>query len=129
MPTSGRDTVAVDVLYPDELPGSGLVPDPDRLNGELAFWDADDLEDREDLPGQGASYGWWLPVLHPEHGEVWAVAPRALREWLVANEVEPGDAFEVTKVVEGDEEHDPYEVEARRYEGDGGPSAETISGP
>lgn len=129
MPTSGRDTVAVDVLYPDQLPGDGLVLDPDRLNGEVAFWDADDPDDRAALPAQGASFGWWLPVVHPEHGPVWAVAPRALRSWLVEEELEPGDAFEVTEVIEGEKEHDPYEVEVHRYEGDGGPAAETVTGP
>lgn len=117
MPTSGRDTVTSEVLYPDELPGRALEADPERLNGELAFWDADDLDDQEDLPGQGASYGWWLPVVDTADGEPrWAVAPRELRERLVELELEPGEAFEVLSVERGDADDDPYRVDVRRVD-------------
>lgn len=117
MPTSGRDTVTSEVLYPDELEGRLLELDGERLNGELAFWDADDHDDREDLPGQGASYGWWVPVMDSADNEPrWAVAPRQLREQLVELELGPGDAFEVTHLEEGESDDDPYEIDLRQYE-------------
>lgn len=123
MPTKSRDTIEQDAQYPDSLTGMGWVIDPDRLNGEVLYWDADDPEDQEDLP-DGAQYGWWLPV-HPA-GEPdlarWAAAPRALREAIADLALEPGDAFEVTDVESGEAEHDPYTVEVRRYDGDGGPA-------
>lgn len=122
MPTKSRDTIEKDAQYPDDLPGTGWVLDPDRLNGELAYWDASDPDDAGALPG-GAQFGWWLPV-HPA-GEPdlnrWAAAPRALREALEEMGLEAGDAFEVTDVVEGEKEHDPYEMAVLPYESDGSP--------
>lgn len=124
MPTSARDSVQFDVLYPDELPGAVMrIRDHEKLNGEVEFWDADDPDDRDDLPGgtKPASYGWWLPVEHSEHGDVWVASPRALREGVFDLDLDIGDCFEVTDVVEGDEEHDPYELVVHETEPDGRP--------
>lgn len=94
--------------------------DDGRLNGELAFWDADEPDDAADLPGDGsADYGWWLPVEHGVHGDIWAAAPRSLREQLVALDLGPGDYFEVTDVMRGDDDHDPYEMAVHEADPDG----------
>lgn len=120
MPTKARDSVRKDALYPDELPGSAMALSSERLNGELQFWDAGDPDDAADLPSDGsADFGWWVPVEHGVHGEVWAAAPRALREQLLELELGPGDVFEVTDVMRGDEEHDPYELAVHESDPDG----------
>lgn len=108
MPTSGRDTVRKDALYPDDLVGIDIEIDADRLNGEIAFWDALDEDDQRALP-DGAKFGWWLPIVTQAHGAVWAACPKQLREQIL--ELEPGDAFEVVGMARGQAEHDPYDVQ------------------
>lgn len=111
MPVSSRDRLSKDALYPDELVGQGLVPCPDRLNGELEWWDASDDDDAEELPDD-ARYGWWLPV-QPVGGDekVWMAAPRAVSETLDELGVEPGEAFRFVGLEKGPADHDPYEAE------------------
>lgn len=106
MPTKAEDTVKKEVLYPDDLPGSTLEIDGERLNGETAFYHAED--DGEALP-DGARRGWWLPVDSAEHGPVWAAMPRVLREEIAGHE--PGEIFEVVSIGKGPGETDAYEAE------------------
>lgn len=111
MPSKPEDTVRKDALYPDELVGQGLEPDPTRLNGGLAYWDASDDDDAEELPDD-ARYGWWLPVTHVgEDTEVWMAAPRSVREAILEAGIEPGEAFRIVGLEKGPADHDPYEAE------------------
>lgn len=111
MPTRADDTVTKEVLYPDDLTGETLEIDPEgRLNGELAFWNAEDPEDTEDLP-DGAKRGWWLPVDSADHGQVWASMPRDLRESLAEKGLTSGDIIEVLSHEKGPGDTDPWMAE------------------
>lgn len=121
MPESAKDSVRKDALYPDELPGSVMrIRDHEKLNGEVEFWNADDPDDAADLPDDGsADHGRWLPVEHSVHGDVWVAAPRTLREQFVELGLEVGDTFEITDVMRGPNDHDPYEMAVHVAHGDG----------
>lgn len=110
MPTDAEETVAKEVLYPDDLSGETLEIDPDGLlDGGLAFWNADG--DAEALP-DGAKRGWWLPVDSAEHGQVWASMPGDLREQMVDADLGSGDIIEVVSMKkQGGEETSPWKAE------------------
>lgn len=109
MPTKAEDTVRKDVLYPDEQAGNGFIPSPGQLNGEIVYWLSE--EDGDDLPDD-ARYGWWLPVdAVGRDWSGWLAAPRQLREDLLEEAVEPGDAFRVVSVEPGPEDHDEHQYE------------------
>lgn len=111
MPTSARDTVKKDALYPDELVGESLEADESRLNGELEYWDASDQDDADELPDD-ARYGWWLPVrIVGTDDERWMASPRAVREAFLEEEISPGEAFRIVGLEKGPADHDPYECE------------------
>lgn len=102
------DTVKRDVLYPDSLSGEIFEArsGPDS-NGVFEAYHAED--DADHLP-DGAKNGWFLPVIHVEHGEIWIAAPRDLREALVGLDL--GDAFEVLSCEKSqDSETAPYYAE------------------
>lgn len=106
MPKTPEEATAKDALYPDDLPGKALEI------VEYAYYDADDDSDADHLPDD-ARYGWWLPVseVGVEDSDIWAAAPRDLREALIDVDAAEGDAFRVIEVDKGPKDHDPYQVE------------------
>lgn len=97
-----------DVLYPDDLPGIGLV---EVLSS--APVDADDVD------ADGADYGLWCRVLPAgRDSEKWMACPRAIRALVgEAIETDPDNpVIEVTEATRGGNDHDPWEIEGRVYE-------------
>jgi hypothetical protein len=115
MPKSPDEATTKAVQYPDDLPGEKWTIT------EYLYWDASDEADREELP-EDAKYGLWLPVRRAgTDAETWASCPRALRDWLIENDADEGDTFEVLAMKKGDAPHDPYAVDARMLNGEGEP--------
>lgn len=105
MPVDAKDSVTKEVLYPDDLTGETLEIDPNGLmNGAVQFWDAE-----EEATPDGAKYGLFCPVDSAEHGEVWASAPRELREAMV--DLVPGDIIEVLSCEQGEGDPAPWYVD------------------
>lgn len=106
MPVDADDTLAKEVLYPDDLSGRTLEIDPDGLmNGTVQFWDAD-----EEPTPDGAKHGLFFPADCADEGQVWVAAPRDLRKSLA--DLEPGDIFEVLSCEKaGPGETDPFYAE------------------
>ena len=113
MPTNPSDTMGGDVQYPDDLEGRTFYLDNEMMHGRVQFWHSEDEFDKEVLP-DGAKFGWWLPVLTESGEETWIACPLDLREqlrdWDAEGLIEPGDPFEVTKVVLGSGPTDPHRV-------------------
>lgn len=103
MPVSPEDSVKKEVLYPDDLPGMELEI------RENAYYDAEQDEDAKHLP-EKAQYGLFLPVKDVAGDDLWASAPRGLREALLEAGLGSGDSFIVTDLQKGSAEHDPYQA-------------------
>lgn len=104
-----RETVEREVLYPDDLPEFGGGSD-DRLK----IVDPAPVE-ADDVPAEGAGHGLWIEVETGKHGEVYAAAPRGLREFLADAFDEHGTeiAFQVYDAERDDEEHAAWRFNAR----------------
>lgn len=117
MPTKAEDSVRKDVLYPDELQGKSLIARGE--DGVLAFWDAEDDDDAEELP-EDARYGWFLPVSDVyDDWTGWASMPRSLRMELLKADVKPGDGFHVKRLQQdedAEEETAEYTAEVEKVE-------------
>lgn len=105
-----RESVTKEALYPDDLPQFGGKSDDHLVLVEPAPVDAGDV------PVDDARYGQWIQVETGKHGEVWACAPRLLREFLADafDFHESTDlAFQVFDAERGDADHEPWRFDAR----------------
>lgn len=100
-----------DVLYPDDLPGLGLV----EIQSSAPV-SADDVD------VDGADYGLWCQVtVAGTDSTRWMACPRAIRS-LIGEAIETvpdHPVIEVTEATRGPQDHDPWEIDGRVYdEGD-----------